>query len=212
ALFLLKSLFQEVKIFPPLCCGRPWISKGFLSHGRKKALKLLGRILPFLDQGYSLTAVDSSCLFALKDYTYYFGLPGSEKLSQRILTLPEIIRDFGACLSLDISKSEEILIWSHCHERSHQKDKALQESLQVLGFSNIRLLEGSCCGMAGTFGLEVKNSEISAILGKKCFGKIHPKKTLLVTGYSCWQQARNFNLHPVFFHEFVYNKIQKQNP
>jgi Fe-S oxidoreductase len=53
-----------------------------------------------------------------------------------------------------------VLIHGHCHQKSQDRMKSLTSLLSELKINN-KMIESSCCGMAGSFGYDSKNYEVS---------------------------------------------------
>ena len=55
---------------------------------------------------------------------------------------------------------QKVLIHGHCHQKSQDRMKGLTGLLSELKINN-KTIESSCCGMAGSFGYDNKNYEVS---------------------------------------------------
>ena len=79
---------------------------------------------------------------------------------------------------------------AHCTERTNAPASANQWKavFAKLGV-DLSLVETGCCGMAGTFGHEVRNRGLSEKLyrmsWRPALAKAQPDDVLMATGYSC---------------------------
>ena len=58
------------------------------------------------------------------------------------------------------SFSQNVLIHGHCHQKSQDRMKGLKDLLSELNINN-KMIDSSCCGMAGSFGYDSKTYETS---------------------------------------------------
>ena len=56
--------------------------------------------------------------------------------------------------------SQNVLIHGHCHQKSQDRMKGLKDLLSELNINN-KMIDSSCCGMAGSFGYDSKTYETS---------------------------------------------------
>ncbi len=100
----------------------------------------------------------------------------------------------GAKLDLAPVVSKLILM-VHCTERSNAAASVGQWKavFKALGLE-LQVADTGCCGMAGTFGHEVKNRAISeqlyALSWKPVIDRVENAGLLMATGYSCRAQAK----------------------
>ena len=55
---------------------------------------------------------------------------------------------------------KNVLIHGHCHQKSQDRMKGLKDLLSELNVNN-KMIDSSCCGMAGSFGYDSKTYETS---------------------------------------------------
>ena len=58
------------------------------------------------------------------------------------------------------SFNQNVLIHGHCHQKSQDRMKGLKNLLSELNINN-KMIDSSCCGMAGSFGYDSKTYETS---------------------------------------------------
>ena len=94
----------------------------------------------------------------------------------------------------------------HCTERTNAADATTTWVPVFRAFGiDLKIAQAGCCGMAGTFGHEVKNRSLSEAIydlgWRRLIEKCGPNDVLMATGYSCRSQAKLVEskvvLHPV---------------
>ncbi|MBI1244342.1 MAG: FAD-binding protein [Alphaproteobacteria bacterium] len=150
----------------PLCCGRTFLSAGLVDEGRTEARRLLEAMLPYARRGVPIVGLEPSCLFALRDELAAL-LPGADSKSVGVSAM--LFEEFLAreqaegrlSLRLKPLAQTKALLHGHCHQKAFD---AVKPTLAVLGLVpglETKLIESSCCGMAGAFGYESANMEMS---------------------------------------------------
>ena len=73
---------------------------------------------------------------------------------------------------------------------------------QVARLSDEEEIDSGCCGMAGSFGYQKKNSEISYQIGELSvfppIRKSHMNTVILTSGFSCKHQIEDFTGRKAF--------------
>jgi Fe-S oxidoreductase len=54
----------------------------------------------------------------------------------------------------------------HCHQKAFDAVKPVQLVLGLIPNLDVKLIETSCCGMAGSFGYEAKHYDVSMAMGE----------------------------------------------
>jgi len=86
-----------------------------------------------------------------------------------------------------------VLVHGHCHQKAVGAMKSMRKVLKLIPGLQFDLIESSCCGMAGSFGLEAEHAAVSremagqSLLPKLCDA---PDSLVLGNGFSCRQQIR----------------------
>jgi Fe-S oxidoreductase len=58
------------------------------------------------------------------------------------------------------------LLHGHCHQKAFDAVKPVQLVLGLIPGLDVKLIESSCCGMAGSFGYEAKHYAVSMQMGE----------------------------------------------
>lgn len=92
-------------------------------------------------------------------------------------------------------KQKRVLLMAHCTERTNAPAATgqWQAVFARLGM-DLTTGETGCCGMAGTFGHEVRNRALSetlyAMSWQPALAAVGPADVVMATGYSCRSQAK----------------------
>jgi len=187
------------KLSRPLCCGRTYISYGQLD----KAAAELNRFNEYVieNEYYDLPVVgiEPSCLLTFNDeYQSLKNINNREKIKNKFYLLEEFILD-----KLKINKNikinefnQNVLIHGHCHQKSQDRMKGLKNLLSELKINN-KMIESSCCGMAGSFGYDSKNFEVSKKMANlsliPSINDSNENDYIVANGTSCRHQISDFS-------------------
>ena len=182
---------------PPLCCGRTHISQGLIPQARREAERTLRALTPFLDRDWPILGIEPSCLLMFRD-EYYSLLPSTE--AQKLASKTFLIEEFLAKemenghleLPFKSMEGKRTLIHGHCHQKAFGALKPLRKILSKVPGLAVELIESSCCGMAGAFGLEEEHHAMSIAMGEiSLFPAVRaacPQDWILANGTSCRHQ------------------------
>tara|TARA_Y100001970_G_scaffold145421_2_gene178569 strand:- start:12358 stop:15264 length:2907 start_codon:yes stop_codon:yes gene_type:complete len=194
---ILENLGYEIEILKRKCCGRPMISKGLLDQAAKNAKYNVDLLYKYVEKGYKIIGCESSCMMTLKD-EYPDLLKKSEKsvkVSKNTFMLEEIIAQTTNDGKEQIKwneKSSNINIQVHCHQKALIGTKATEVALNLPKNFNAKIIDAGCCGMAGSFGFEKKNYDISMKMAEDrlfpALKKSDESDSVVITGVSCKQQ------------------------
>ncbi|MCS6920413.1 MAG: FAD-binding oxidoreductase, partial [Elioraea sp.] len=161
-----------------------------------EAERLLWALAPFLDRGVPVVGLEPSCTLTLRD-EYLVLLPGPDAraLAAQALLFEEFLAreaDAGR-LSLALRPiAAEVLVHGHCHQKAFDADSATERVLGLVPGLSVRLIESSCCGMAGAFGYEAEHRDISMKMAEAALlpavRAAPPEAILVADGTSCRQQ------------------------
>jgi FAD/FMN-containing dehydrogenase/Fe-S oxidoreductase len=196
AFSLLDRLGYEVEIFSGDCCQRPSISNGLLKNAVQKLNPLSKKLSPYLREGIPLIMLEPSCFSAMVDDAP--DLIEDESLAQILEKNAIMIDEFLHSENIDFSDfakvDRRVLVHEHCHQKALNKKNS---SIELLRKSKIEAVDSGagCCGMAGLFGYEKNNFEISE---KIACQKLIPivieseNDIIISNGFSCRHQISDF--------------------
>ena len=177
------------------CCGRTYLSVGMIDAARAKARALIGALEAFARAGIAIVGLEPSCLLTLRDEALVMGLGESARMvaSQAMLFEEFIAREHRAGRFTATFKpaGKPILIHGHCHQKAFAAVDPMLEVLQLIPDSNPRLIESSCCGMAGSFGYEAAHQQVSMQMAELTLlpaVRAAPDAVVIADGTSCRHQ------------------------
>lgn len=181
-----------------LCCGRTYLSLGQVEEARREARRLQAALRPALAAGIPVVGLEPSCILSLRDDHLKLGL-GEEAvaLSKQVYLLEEFIarehdrKRFN--LQFKPLPRGRTLVHGHCHQKAVGAMKSLRKVLRLIPEFEFEFIEASCCGMAGSFGLETEHADISMRMAEIDLLpslRAEPEATILANGFSCRHQIR----------------------
>ena len=85
----------------------------------------------------------------------------------------------------------EVLLHGHCHQKAFDAMPAVEKVLRMVPGLQVRTIETSCCGMAGSFGYEAEHADISMKMAEMTLLpaiRNAPQAMLVADGTSCRHQ------------------------
>ncbi len=191
--------FGKDKLKRPLCCGRTYISYGQLD----KASEELNRFNDYVIQNnyinLPVVGIEPSCLLTFNDeYQTLKNVNNREKIKNKFYLLEEfILEQIRNNNNIKANRFDQnVLIHGHCHQKSQDRMKGLTNLLSELNINN-KMIEASCCGMAGSFGYESKNYEVSKKMANlsliPAINNSDEKDFIVANGTSCRHQISDLS-------------------
>ena len=154
---VLLALGYRVEVPQMRWSGMPYISYGDIGKATAVAKKNLDALEPYLDQGYSVVSTEPTAVYMFRE-VYPTLAPGRLAEKARELSFPffGFIQDGLRTLALKPAYPTGEAIGFHipCHERSVSGGRPAVEFLKAAGYDVQVVENGTCCGMAGTFGMK----------------------------------------------------------
>ena len=186
--------FEAILPKTPLCCGRPLYDFGYLDLAKQKLEKILDAIGEQIDgkEGAPIAVVglEPGCMSVFKDELLKFfpDDPRARLLSSNTYLLGDFLHEQGY---VPPPLECEVLVHSHCHQKSLFGTKGDVALLTALG-AKADYIDSGCCGMAGSFGFNPKHIEISKAVGEfvllPAIRKADKDTIILTNGFSCREQ------------------------
>ena len=154
----------------PLCCGRTFFSAGLLDEAQVEARRMLETLKPWVERGIPIIGLEPSCLLTLRD-EYAALLPGDDSaaLAARAMLLEEFLaaeHEAGRLnLKLTPLANKQALLHGHCHQKAFAVMSSVHKVLSLIPELEVKVIDSSCCGMAGSFGYESEHYELSMGMG-----------------------------------------------
>lgn len=185
----------------PLCCGRTFISAGFLDQARDELRRTVGVLAPLVEKGLPVVGLEPSCLLTLRDEATDL-VPGrsTRLVADRSMLLDEFVaarigpdRDLLA-EPADGTTPATVHVHGHCHQKADGTEGATVEVLRALAGIRAEPVASSCCGMAGSFGYEAEHAQVSRAMGELSLAPAvratAPSDVIVANGFSCRAQIR----------------------
>jgi Fe-S oxidoreductase len=163
--------------------------------------RLVDVLDPWTSQGIPVVVPEPSCLSAFRD-----ELPEMLAEDPRSLRLAQLARSPAehllardgaeqlAVLDPNVGAGQHLVIHPHCQGRAVGSTVADAGLARRLGFE-VTVLDGGCCGLAGSFGFRAEHEPLSRAIGSEqwlpavdaALGQ-DPGATLVIDGFSCRTQ------------------------
>ena len=147
------------------CCGRTYLAAGMVDKAKATLSELVDHLAPYAEKNIPIIGLEPSCLFTLKDEALVMGF------GERAMTVSkqaQLLEEFLAGevkagkLNLKLNTAmKPVLFHGHCHQKSFAAVTPAMELLKLIPNTDPKLIESSCCGMAGSFGYEAEHIEVS---------------------------------------------------
>ncbi len=191
--------FGKDKLKRPLCCGRTYISYGQLD----KASEELNRFNDYVIQNnyidLPVVGIEPSCLLTFNDeYQTLKNVKNREQIKNKFYLLEEfILEQIRNNNKIKANKFDQnVLIHGHCHQKSQDRMKGLTNLLSELNINN-KMIDSSCCGMAGSFGYDSKTYEVSKKMANlsliPAINNSGEKDFIVANGTSCRHQISDLS-------------------
>lgn len=155
----------------PLCCGRSYLSQGMVDAAREEAQRVMAALQPALAAGIPIVGLEPSCLLALRDEFFSLGLgPAVGQLAKQAFLFEEfLMREGNKGLTLPLQPlpaGSTALVHGHCHQKAFGAMKSVKKVLGWIPDFHFEIIDASCCGMSGSFGLEAEHYAASQAMGE----------------------------------------------
>lgn len=204
AVRILEALGYNIILAPrTACCGRPAISKGLLPTAKRWANQNIEVLRHYAERGVPIIGTEPSCLLTFRhEYPELVEGQAARDVAANAYMLDEFILKLAAEEPAAVTAAfrpdmqQEILLHAHCHQKASIGADPTLKMLELVPGYTPRLIETSCCGMAGSFGFEAEHYEISQQMGNlRLFPAVEnaaPDTAIAITGVSCRQQIGHF--------------------
>ncbi|MBW9270146.1 MAG: 4Fe-4S dicluster domain-containing protein [Candidatus Thiodiazotropha sp. (ex. Lucinisca nassula)] len=183
------------------CCGRTYLSQGRIEEARQQADKLLRKLAPYAERGMPLIGLEPSCLLTLRDEYRALGLGEmADLVAGKAVLFEEFLAKGIKGGKLNLSWSEQaiapqqpVVVHGHCHQKAVGAMKSMRKVLKQIPGISFEMVDASCCGMAGSFGLEAEHYETSKAMAEQALLpalNARPEALIVANGFSCRHQIK----------------------
>jgi Fe-S oxidoreductase/FAD/FMN-containing dehydrogenase len=184
----------------PLCCGRTFLAAGLVAEAKAEARRTIDALLPFARRGVAIVGLEPACLLGMRDefLDYRFGEDAKLIARQALLFEEFLVREKDAgrlALALGPLEAGEALLHAHCHQKAFAAVRPIETVLGWIPGLATRIIESSCCGMAGAFGYQAEHYDISMRMAEAALlpavRDSAPSAPIAADGFSCRHQIRD---------------------
>ncbi|MCB4360997.1 (Fe-S)-binding protein [Quatrionicoccus australiensis] len=180
----------------PLCCGRTYLSQGMVEAAKREGKRVMAALAPALAAGTPIIGLEPSCLLALRDEFYSLSLgPDVAQLGKQAFLFEEFLMreaNKGMQLKLQPIPGGKALVHGHCHQKAFGAMKSVRKVLAWIPEFEFEIIDASCCGMSGSFGLEAEHYAASVAMGELALlpavRAAAPDTLIVADGFSCRHQ------------------------
>ena len=193
ALRVLTAAGARVEVPPYRCCGRTYLSKGFVPHATRLAHRLVETYAPLARDGVQIVGLEPSCILTLRDEVpRLVQTEDAQAVAAAAVTFEEWCEAHAARLAaLDWRPAPgAALVHGHCHQKALSRTSASRACLGAAGFT-VGETGAGCCGVAGSFGYEAEHYDVSLAIGEDRLApavRAAPDATVVAAGTSCREQ------------------------
>jgi Fe-S oxidoreductase len=199
-----------------LCCGRPLYDFGMLDHARRMLADILQSMREHIRNDLPVVGVEPSCIAVFRDELKRL-FPHDEdaaRLSKNAMSLSEFLVNHSSFVFPRLAA--EAVVHPHCHQNAVLKMKSEAELLKRVGLQ-FEILDGGCCGMAGSFGFEAEHYDISVKCGERMLlprvRQEKDKKLVIADGFSCREQIEQLeHFRPLHTAELLVQVLRAGKP
>lgn len=193
----------EVVVPEQRCCGIALVTMGAEKAMRADAERNVATLLPLVDRGFTVIASAPSCGLALiEDYPRILGTEEARRLADHTIDIHQYLWRLylRGELRTDFRHVPISVVYHNaCHSIAQGITEEPIRLLQLVPGVDIRPIDDSCCGIAGTYGMRAENYDRAQAIGDPLFREIdRTKADAILTGCgTCNIQIANGVKRPV---------------
>ena len=177
----------EVVVPEQRCCGIALITMGAERSIRADARRNLETLLPLVDRGFTVVASAPSCGLALiEDYPRILGTEEARHLAAHTIDVHQYLWRLHERGELRTDFKEvpiSVVYHNACHSVAQGITEEPIKLLKLVPGVEVRPIDDSCCGIAGTYGMKSENYERAMEIGAPLFKELHRTKAeAILTG------------------------------
>ena len=204
AIRVLVAAGARVEVPEYRCCGRTYLSKGYLPRATRLAEQLVETYAPLARQGVAIVGLEPSCILTLRDeIPRLVQTEDARAVAAAAVTFEEWCEAHSARLgALDWGDGADALVHGHCHQKALSRMSASRATLEAAGLS-VSETKAGCCGVAGAFGYEAEHYDVSVAIAEDRLApavRAAPEAVVVAAGTSCREQIEHTTgrtaLHP----------------
>ncbi|MEP6020656.1 MAG: FAD-binding and (Fe-S)-binding domain-containing protein [Paracoccaceae bacterium] len=170
-----------------LCCGRTYLASGMVDRAKAEMRRTTDAFRTALDAGKTIVGLEPSCTLMFRDEAVNLIPEWTDDLGARVLTFAEYIAQNP--IKALAKPGTQVLVHGHCHQKAMGVAQTTVDAVNAIEGADARMIESSCCGMAGAFGYQPETEEVSRQMAELSLApavRAAPDVALIVAdGFSC---------------------------
>ena len=162
------------------CCGMPALDGGDIEAAKKAARANVRQLLPWVDQGYAVAAINPTCSLMMKEeYPELLDDPADPELAAAARRVAAATRDLGEYLferrqagafreDFKSTPGGAVAYHAPCHLRKQNVGFRGRDLMRRIPDVKPRLV-AECCGHDGTWAMKTEYFELSLKNGQRAF-------------------------------------------
>ncbi len=185
----------------------PAIVYGDVNRARSDLKYSVKYLAESVKAGYKIICSEPSAALCLKDeLKYYVKNEDAELVSENTFELIEYL--YGLSLENKLKPvkkyiGDDFVYHEPCHVLALERNGSCIDLLKKVCDIDVRNLQGGCCGLAGTFGMQKKNLELSEMISERLQKALQENKDakILTECSACGMQIKHLSgskvKHPI---------------
>lgn len=166
AVAVLTAMGLQVHLPVQHCCGLPMLSKGMARPAARKITQNLSAWRHLLKTVACIVVTCSSCGLALmREWGWLLPPATAARIRAKTLHISRLVGDSQDRLPLAPQK-KRVAYHAPCHLRVQTAPQSSADLLAGIPGIEAIVLDSHCCGMAGSWGMAVRNAAVSTRLGQ----------------------------------------------
>ncbi|MEM1073718.1 MAG: FAD-linked oxidase C-terminal domain-containing protein [Pseudomonadota bacterium] len=174
-----------------LDCGRTFLAVGCVDEARREAQRVIDSTAAAVSKGVSVVGLEPSSILTFRDE--FLGLCPStqaQALADNTYTLEEFLERREPLYFRPLKRP--VYVHGHCHQKANDAVTPMLNLLARIPGAEVKLIESSCCGMAGAFGYAPDTIDVSLEMARLDLFpalEVAPEDAIIVAdGTSCRHQ------------------------
>jgi FAD/FMN-containing dehydrogenase/Fe-S oxidoreductase len=182
-----------------ICCGRALYDFGLLGAARAYLAKVLDRMAPEIEAGLPFIFLEPSCASVFKDEALEFFPDDlrAQRMSKQVWLLADWLAARAPEWVTGRLEGAQVILHGHCHHKAVFGGPVNEIALLKKAGAAVKLINSSCCGMAGPFGFEADKFEVSKAIANlgllPAVNSAAPATIIVADGFSCREQINQLS-------------------
>jgi len=176
-----------------LCCGRTYLSAGLTDKAIAELSRTTDAFRAALKAGKTIVGLEPSCTLMFRDEAVNLIPDWTQELGAQILTFAEYIAKHPP--KGLVMPDTQVLVHGHCHQKAMGVAQATVDVFEAIEGAQAKMIDSSCCGMAGPFGYQSETEDVSRQMAELTLApavRAAPNETIVIAdGFSCRCQIKD---------------------